>query len=65
MLAAGPLVLANAPETVRVSVPHASGLVELMIESTVFNPQALGLVPPDTRDLGVQIYRVDFEALVL
>ena len=64
VLAAGPLVLANAPETVRVSVPHASGLVELMIESTVFNPQALGLVPPDTRDLGVQIYRVDFEALV-
>ena len=53
-------VLGNDPEAIVLPVPPGSWPAELTIRSTVFNPRALGLEPPDTRDLGVQVYRVAF-----
>ena len=47
-------------EEIVVSVPPGSQPTELTIRSSVFNPRALGLEPPDGRDLGIQLYRVDF-----
>ena len=44
-----------------VSVPPGSQPAELTIRSSVFNPEELGVQPPDGRDLGIQLYRVDFE----
>ena len=52
--------LTDEPEEIVVSIPPGSRPAELTIRSTVFNPRALGLQPPDARDLGAQLYRVDF-----
>ena len=52
--------LTNDLEEIVVSVPPGSRPAVLTIRSSVFNPRALGLQPPDGRDLGVQLYRVDF-----
>jgi hypothetical protein len=55
-----PRTLTNELEEIVVSVPPGSQPVELTMRSSVFNPRALGLEPPDGRDLGIQLYRVDF-----
>ena len=52
--------LDNEPERIVVEVPPGGRPAELTIRSSVFNPRALGLEPPDTRDLGIQLYRIDF-----
>ena len=52
--------LTDVVEEIVVSVPTGSQPAELTIRSSVFNPRALGLQPPDGRDLGIQLYRVDF-----
>ena len=58
--AVDPRTLNNELEEIVVEVPPGPRTAELTIRSSVFNPRALGLEPPDTRDLGVQLYRVDF-----
>ncbi len=54
-------LLEGGTEDVSVTVPRpAAASVEVGIEATVFNPAALGLTPPDPRDLGVRVHRVAF-----
>ena len=54
------LVVANQPQAITLDIPPSerAGPTELMIRSTVFQPEALGL-SPDTRNLGVRVYRAD------
>ena len=52
--------LTDVLEEIVVSVPPGSQPAELTIRSSVFNPGELGVQPPDGRDLGIQLYRVDF-----
>ena len=56
----GPRTLTEELEEIVVSVPPGRLPVELTIRSSVFNPRALGVQPPDDRNLGIQLYRVDF-----
>ena len=58
-LAAG-LTVGNAVETLTFDLPESerSGTTELTIRSTAFRPLDLGL-SPDSRRLGVRVYRVD------
>ncbi|MCY4662029.1 MAG: hypothetical protein OXF93_19820 [Acidobacteria bacterium] len=53
-------ILTEELEEIVVAAPPGSQPAELTIRSSVFNPLALGLEPPDGRDLGIQLYRVDF-----
>ena len=55
----GELVLGETPQAIRLALPETGDLgpIDLMIQSTVFQPQSLGL-SPDLRDLGVRLYRV-------
>ena len=55
-----PRTLTDALEEIVVAVPPGLQPAELTIRSSVFNPRALGLGPSDGRDLGIQLYRVDF-----
>ena len=54
------LVVENQPQAITLDIPPSerAGPTELMIRSTVFRPEALGL-SPDTRNLGVRVYRAD------
>ncbi len=54
------LVVENQPQAITLDIPPSerAGPTELMIRSTVFQPEALGL-SPDTRNLGVRVYRAD------
>ena len=58
----GERVLGETPQTIRLALPETGdpGPIDLTIQSTVFNPRALGL-SPDPRDLGVRLYRVAVE----
>ena len=55
----GRRALGATPQAIRLDLPEPGvpGPIELLIESTTFQPQALGL-SPDARDLGVRLYRV-------
>ena len=55
----GRWALGETRQTIRLDLPEtgAPGPIDLEIESTTFQPRALGL-SPDERDLGVQLYRV-------
>lgn len=55
-----PRTLTGEIEELVVAVPPGSRPAELTIRSTAFNARALGLEPPDGRDLGIQLYRVAF-----
>ena len=54
------IVVENQPHAITLEIPEAerAGPTELLIRSTTFQPQALG-VAPDTRNLGVRVYRAD------
>ena len=54
------IVVENQPHAITLDIPEAerAGPTELLIRSTTFQPQALG-VAPDTRNLGVRVYRAD------
>ena len=54
------VIIENQPQTITLDIPPAesAGPTELMIRSTTFQPEALGL-SPDTRNLGVRVYRAD------
>ena len=55
----GRRVLGETRQAIRLDLPEtgAPGPIDLEIESTTFQPRAVG-ASPDTRDLGVQLYRV-------
>ena len=54
------VVVENQPQTITLDIPPAerAGPTELLIRSTVIQPQALGM-GADTRNLGVRVYRAD------
>ena len=55
----GRRVLEETPRAIRLDLPEtgAAEPIELVIESTTFQPRSLGL-SLDARDLGVRLYRV-------
>ena len=54
------VVVENQPQTITLDIPpeERAGPTELLIRSTVVQPQALG-TGADTRNLGVRVYRAD------
>ena len=54
------VVVENQPQTITLDIPpeERDGPTELLIRSTVVQPQALG-TGADTRNLGVRVYRAD------
>ena len=50
----------NQPQAITLDIPpdERAGPTELLIRSTVIQPQALG-TGADTRNLGVRVYRAD------
>ena len=54
------LIIDNQPQAVTLDIPPSerAGPTELLIRSTTFHPESLGL-SPDTRNLGVRVYRAD------
>ena len=54
------VIIENQPQTITLDIPPSeqAGPTELMIRSSIFQPEALGL-SPDTRNLGVRVYRAD------
>ena len=49
--------VAETPQAIRLDLPETGGPgpIDLVIESTTFQPRALGQ-SPDSRDLGVRLY---------
>ena len=54
------VVVENQPQTLALDIPPSErgSPTELLIRSTTFRPESLGLAP-DTRNLGVRVYRAD------
>ncbi|MCY4599522.1 MAG: hypothetical protein OXF27_06350 [Acidobacteria bacterium] len=54
------VIIENQPQTITLDIPPSeqAGPTELMIRSSIFQPESLGL-SPDTRNLGVRVYRAD------
>ncbi len=57
-------VLGDEPQVIVLGAPAASGSTRLTIESTTFQPRALG-ISADARILGVKLYRVTLDARAL